>query len=153
VKIPAITWALAALGLLCACAREAGAAAYVLGDSFGLGVSKVGQLKNLSKISIHIRGPKALEQFAQTPPGSTVFLTLGTNDANGSIACLDKSIDNIVQAAEKKNITLIWMGPPCVRQPWDSRARARRHAAREARRHLGALRQHARRADVLGRLP
>jgi hypothetical protein len=123
VKIPAITWALAALGLFCACAGEAGAAAYVLGDSYGLGVSKAGQLKNLSKISIHIRGPKAIEQFAQTPPGSTVFRTLGTNDANGSIARLDKSIDNIVQAAGKKNITLIWMGPPCVRQPWDSRAR------------------------------
>jgi hypothetical protein len=123
VKIPAITWALPALGLFCACAGPVEAAGYVLGDSYGLGVSMAGRLKNLSRISVHIRGPKALEQFAQTPPGSTVFLTLGTNDANGSIARLDKSIDAIVAAAEKKNITLIWMGPPCVRQPWDTRAR------------------------------
>ena len=64
-----------------------------------------------------------MEQIAQTPPGSTVFLVLGTNDANGSIARLDKSIDDIVQAMEKKNINLIWLGPPCVRQSWDTRAR------------------------------
>jgi len=89
VRIPAITWALPALGLFCACAGPAEAAAYVLGDSYGLGVSMAGRLKNLFRISVHIRGPKALEQFAQTPPGSTVFLTLGTNDANGSIARLD----------------------------------------------------------------
>jgi hypothetical protein len=102
---------------------HANAAAYVLGDSLGLGVAQAGHLKNLSKISIHIRGKKMLEQIAQTPPGSTVFLVLGTNDANGSIARLDKSIDDIVQAMEKKNITLIWLGPPCVRQSWDTRAR------------------------------
>ncbi len=119
----AIKWALPALGLLCACAGPAQAASYVLGDSLGLGVATAARLKNLSRISVHIRGPKALEQFAQVPSGSTVFLVLGTNDANGSIARLDKSIDNIVQAAEKKNITLIWMGPPCVRTSWDPRAR------------------------------
>jgi hypothetical protein len=99
------------------------AAALVLGDSLGLGVSRAGHLKNLSKISIHIRGRKMLEQIAQTPPGSTVFLVLGTNDAEGSIARLDKHIDDIVQSMEKKNITLIWLGPPCVRKPWDTRAR------------------------------
>ncbi len=119
----AIKWALPALGLFCVSAGPAKAASYVLGDSLGLGISMVAHLKNLSKISVHIRGPKALDQIAQTPPGSTVFLVLGTNDANGSISRLDKSIDDIVQAAEKKNITLVWMGPPCVRKPWDTRAR------------------------------
>jgi hypothetical protein len=73
--------------------------------------------------NVHIRGPRALEQFAQTPPNATVFLVLGTNDANGTIARLDKSIDDIIQAAARKNITLIWLGPPCVRQSWDTRAR------------------------------
>ena len=119
----AITWALSAFGLCCMSAAPAKAAAYVLGDSLGLGVSRAGHLKNLSKISIHIRGRKMQEQIAQTPAGSTVFLVLGTNDANGSIAKLDKHIDDIVRAMEKKNITLVWLGPPCVRQPWDTRAR------------------------------
>lgn len=97
--------------------------AYVLGDSLGVGVAQVSHLKGLARVSVHIRGPKALQQFAQTPPHSTVFLVLGTNDANGSIARLDKSIDDIVHAAERKNITLVWMGPPCVRKSWDSRSR------------------------------
>src|SRR5262245_13758899 len=83
----------------------------------------VAQVKGLAKISVHIRGKKALDQIAQLPPGSTAFLVLGTNDANGSIAKLDKSIDDIVAAAERRNITLVWMGPPCVRKSWDTRAR------------------------------
>jgi lysophospholipase L1-like esterase len=96
---------------------------YVLGDSLGEGVAEVSHLKGLAHISVHIRVPRALEQLAQTPPNATVFLVLGTNDANGTIARLDKSIDDIVQAVEAKNITLIWLGPPCVRQSWDTRAR------------------------------
>jgi hypothetical protein len=124
-------WALAALGLLCCGVVEAPvatqAAVYVLGDSLGEGVAEVARAKDhakgLARISIHIRGPKALQQFAQTPPGSTAVLVLGTNDAEGSIVKLDKSINDIVQAAEKKNITLVWLGPPCVRKAWDSRAR------------------------------
>jgi hypothetical protein len=106
---------------------EVRAATYVLGDSLGEGVAEIAkakaQAKGLAKISIHIRGPKALQQIAQTPPGSTAFLVLGTNDAEGSIARLDKSIDDIVRAAEKKSIALVWLGPPCVRKSWDSRAR------------------------------
>lgn len=123
-KLRAIGWALPALGLSCfSTAAPAQATAYVLGDSLGLGVSQVSHLKNLSKISIHIRGAKMQAQISQTPPGSTVFLTLGTNDANGSIAKLDKSIDDIVQAFEKKQIAVVWMGPPCVRQSWDTRSK------------------------------
>ncbi len=117
-----ITWALTALGVYCLSAAPAHAAAFVLGDSLGLGVSRAGHLKNLSKISIHIRGRKMQEQIAQTPEGSTVFLVLGTNDAEGSIARLDKHIDDIVQAMERRNITLVWLGPPCVRKAWDTRA-------------------------------
>jgi lysophospholipase L1-like esterase len=95
---------------------------YVLGDSLGEGVAEVSHLKGFAHVSVHIRGPRALEQLAQTPPNATVFLVLGTNDANGTIARLDKSIDDIVQAAAQKNIALIWLGPPCVRQSWDTRA-------------------------------
>jgi hypothetical protein len=119
----AVQCALAALGLLCCPAVPAQATAYVLGDSLGVGVATVAHVKGLARISVHIRGPKALAQFAQIPAGSTAFLVLGTNDANGSIARLDKSIEDIVRAAEKKSITLVWIGPPCVRKSWDTRAR------------------------------
>lgn len=123
----AIRW-LCLLGLLPWAVAPAAASSppsdgYVLGDSLGEGVAEVSHLKGLARVSVHIRGPRALEQFAQTPPNATVFLVLGTNDANGTIARLDKSIDDIVQAAARKNITLIWLGPPCVRQSWDTRSR------------------------------
>jgi hypothetical protein len=123
VTMRAVKWALAALGLFCCPAAPAQATAYVLGDSLGVGVAMVAHVKGLARISVHIRGPKALEQIAQIPAGSTVFLVLGTNDANGSIARLDKSIEDIVRAAQNKNIALVWMGPPCVRKSWDTRAR------------------------------
>jgi hypothetical protein len=123
----AISWLFLLGGLLPAAAPAAAtglpADGYVLGDSLGEGVAEVSHLKGLARISVHIRGPRALEQLAQTPPNATVFLVLGTNDANGTIARLDKSIDDIVHAAQAKNITLIWLGPPCVRQSWDTRAR------------------------------
>jgi hypothetical protein len=127
VGMRAILWALPALGVWCWYPAQAQAAAqaatYVLGDSLGEGVAQAAHVKGLAKISVHIRGPKALAQIAQTPPGSTAFLVLGTNDAEGSIARLDKSIDDIVRAAEKKQIALVWLGPPCVRKSWDTRAR------------------------------
>jgi hypothetical protein len=122
--------AIAFFGLsLLALAPAVGAAAtlpadsYVLGDSLGEGVAEVSHVKGLAHISVHIRGPKALEQLTRTPAGATVFMVLGTNDAEGTIARLDKSIDDIVAAAARKSITLIWLGPPCVRQSWDARAR------------------------------
>jgi hypothetical protein len=98
-------------------------AAYVLGDSIGEGFATASGLKGLARSGIHIRGSKPLEQIAQTPSGSTVFVLLGTNDAEGSIAHIDKSIDDIVQAGERKHFTMVWLGPHCVRKSWDTRAR------------------------------
>jgi hypothetical protein len=115
-------WAVLAVNVL-ALPSAAHAAAYVLGDSIGEGVQIASGLKGFAHISVHIRGPKALAQIAQTPPGSTVFIVLGTNDADGSIAHLEKSIDDIVQAAERKHLTMVWLGPHCVRRSFDSRAR------------------------------
>ena len=51
IGLRSIAWALPALATLCMCG-QANAAAYVLGDSLGLGVAQAGRLKNLSKISI-----------------------------------------------------------------------------------------------------
>jgi hypothetical protein len=101
----------------------AGATAYVLGDSIGEGVAIASGLKGLAKISVHIRGPKAIAQINQTPPGSTVFIVLGTNDADGSIKNIGKSIDDVVAAADRRQLNMIWIGPHCVRKAWDTRAR------------------------------
>jgi len=115
-------WLLIVFGML-ASPSLAGAATYVLGDSIGDGVATTLGMQNLAQIGIHIRGPKALAQIERTPPGSTIFIFLGTNDAEGSIKNIEKSIADIVAAADRKRLTVIWLGPHCVRKGWDSRAR------------------------------
>src|SRR5262249_51433140 len=114
------------LGALC-CAPSAGRAAptnaMVLGDSQGAGVQLASGLKGFAHNSVHIRGGKAIEQINNTPKGATAFLVLGSNDAEFDIRGLDKSIDDIVHAAEARNITLVWIGPPCVRKAWNGRSR------------------------------
>ena len=89
---------------------------YVLGDSIGDGLATTMGFNNLAQIGIHIRGPKALAQIARTPPGSTAYIFLGTNDAEGSLKNIDKSIDDILDAAAQRQLTVIWVGPHCVRK-------------------------------------
>jgi hypothetical protein len=101
----------------------ANAGAYVLGDSIGEGVAIASGLKGLARISVHIRGPKALAQINATPPGSTVFIVLGTNDADSGIKGIEKSIDGVVEAAAKRQLTMYWIGPHCVHAKFDARSR------------------------------
>lgn len=101
----------------------AGAATYVLGDSIGDGFATTLNLNNLAQIGIHIRGPKALAQIARTPPGSTVYIFLGTNDAEDNLKNIDKSIAAVVAAAEERQLNVIWVGPHCVRKSWDGNDR------------------------------
>jgi hypothetical protein len=95
----------------------------VIGDSLGEGLAEVSHLKSFAKISVHIRGAKALDQVRRAPEDSTAYVVLGTNDAEGSITNLDKSIDDILNLAARKRMRLVWIGPPCVHRPWDTRAR------------------------------
>jgi len=108
--------------ILLATPSLAGAATYVLGDSIGDGLAVTMKLNNLAQIGIHIRGPKALAQIARTPEGSTVYIFLGTNDAEGSIKNIEKSIDDVLDAAAQRKLTVIWVGPSCVHKSWDAQA-------------------------------
>src|ERR1700723_2784175 len=95
---------------------------YVLGDRIGDGFATTMGFNNLTQIGIHIRGPKALAQIARTPPGSTAYIFLGTNDAEGSLKNIDKSVDDILDAAAQRQLTVIWVGPHCVRKAWDKQS-------------------------------
>jgi lysophospholipase L1-like esterase len=132
-------FALAALPL--AVPSLAGGGTYVLGDSIGDGLATTMGFNNLAQIGIHIRGPKALAQIARTPPGSTVYIFLGTNDAEGSLKNIDKSIDDILAAAADRDLNVIWVGPHCVRKKWDNQAKEldeilRTHLAKAADAHV-----------------
>jgi hypothetical protein len=115
---------LVALAVLPPAAAPFAGGTYVLGDSIGDGLATTMGFNNLAQIGIHIRGPKALAQIARTPPGSTAYIFLGTNDAEGSLKNIDKSIDDILAAAAQRQLTVVWVGPHCVRKAWDKQASA-----------------------------
>jgi hypothetical protein len=115
---------LIALAVLPPAATSFAGGTYVLGDSIGDGLATTMGFNNLAQIGIHIRGPKALAQIARTPPGSTAYIFLGTNDAEGSLKNIDKSIDDILDAAAQRQLTVVWVGPHCVRKAWDKQASA-----------------------------
>jgi hypothetical protein len=94
----------------------------VTGDSLGVGIAMASGFENRAANSVSIRGGHAVEQLRKVRPGSTVFMSLGTNDAVGSIKGLDKGIDRIVETAKASRLKLIWIGPPCVIKAWDNRA-------------------------------
>lgn len=94
----------------------------VTGDSLGVGIAMASGFENRAANSVSIRAGSAVEQLRKIRAGSTVFLSLGTNDAVGSIKGLEKGIDRIVETAQASRLKLIWIGPPCVNKSWDTRA-------------------------------
>lgn len=96
----------------------------VTGDSLGVGIAMASGFENRAANSVSIRGGRALDQLRRVRPGSTVFMSLGTNDAVGSIKGIEKGIDQIVQTAQSARLKLIWIGPPCVSKAWDKNALA-----------------------------
>ncbi len=121
-RIAALAGASCVVTALAALATAQAATNVVIGDSLGEGFAEVSHLTSFAHISVHIRGPKAVDQVRRAPDGATAFVVLGTNDAEGSIEHLDKSIDDILNLAAKKRMRLVWIGPPCVHRPWDGRA-------------------------------
>ena len=133
---------LIALAVLPPAATSFAGGTYVLGDSIGDGLATTMGFNNLAQIGIHIRGPKALAQIARTPPGSTAYIFLGTNDAEGSLKNIDKSIDDILDAAAQRQLTVVWVGPHCVHKAWDKQASAldeilRNHLAKASVKYIG----------------
>src|SRR6202021_3171267 len=104
---------LIALAVLPPAATSFAGGTYVLGDSIGDGLATTMGFNNLAQIGIHIRGPKALAQIERTPPGSTAYIFLGTNDAEGSLKNIDKSIENILDAPANPRLTVMWGATIC----------------------------------------
>jgi hypothetical protein len=94
----------------------------VVGDSLGVGVSMASRLRSFAKNSVSIRATGAIDQIERAEPGTTVFLSLGTNDAVGNIDGLGAGIRRIIEAAARAKVHLVWIGPPCVFKPWDKNA-------------------------------
>jgi lysophospholipase L1-like esterase len=105
--------------LLSASASRA-APGIILGDSLGVGVSMAAGVPRLAHNSVAIRSADALEQIKRTPRGTVAFISLGTNDAVGSIHDVEPGIDRIIDTAKTHGVKLVWIGPPCVLKSWNT---------------------------------
>jgi hypothetical protein len=100
------------------------ASIYVGGDSLGVGVHLASKAPSVATESVRITSRAPVSQISEVPKGSTLFLSLGTNDAVGGVLKVQKSVDAILSAAADRNIRVIWLGPPCVFKTWDDDAKA-----------------------------
>ncbi len=94
----------------------------VIGDSIGVGVSwaaKASNVASTAKNSVAIYSGQIMEQLRLAKKGETVFLSLGTNDAVGGALDVKSKVAAIVAEADKLGVKLVWIGPPCVRKPWE----------------------------------
>ncbi|MEO8757788.1 MAG: GDSL-type esterase/lipase family protein [Devosia sp.] len=114
------------LGLLAAlmALQPALASIYVGGDSLGVGVGMASKAPSVAKESVRITSKLPVNQIGEVPKGSTLFLSLGTNDAVGGVLKVQKSVDAILSAAADRGIRVVWLGPPCVFKTWDDHAKA-----------------------------
>ena len=90
------------------------ASIYVGGDSLGVGVHLASKAPSVATESVRITSKAPVSQISEVPKGSTLFLSLGTNDAVGGVLKVQKSVDAILSAAADRNIRVIWLGPPCM---------------------------------------
>ena len=105
--------------LLPAAAPACAAPGLMLGDSIGVGLSLASGVKRLAHNSVTIGRDDILGQIASVPAGTVAFLSLGTNDAVGSIAGVSARIDKVLAAIDTAGVSAVWIGPVCVIQPWN----------------------------------
>jgi hypothetical protein len=116
-----------ALAALVGAIKPGLASIYVGGDSLGVGVGMASRAPSVAKESVRISFDKkklAIGQIERVPVGSTLFLSLGTNDAVGGVTAVQDGVSAIVSAAQARSIRLVWLGPPCVFKTWDTSAKA-----------------------------
>ena len=116
---------LAAILLLLPAAAEA-ESGRVIGDSIGVGVSwaaKSSGVVSTAKNSVAIYSGQIMEQLRQAKRGETAFLSLGTNDAVGGALDVKTKVAQILAEADRLGVKLVWIGPPCVRKPWEQYSR------------------------------
>ncbi|MFY9657141.1 MAG: hypothetical protein WAK01_11215 [Methylocystis sp.] len=112
--------ALSGLVALLSCVSQSYASkAVVVGDSIGVGISMAGHVPRLAHNSVTIRSADALSQLKRVPHGSVAIISLGTNDAVGSIKGVESGIDKLVAVAKSEDLHVVWIGPPCVRKDWN----------------------------------
>jgi len=82
---------------------------YVAGDSIGVGIAEAAHLPSVASGSAPTSALAA--QLERIPPGSTVIVSTGTNDA---VAGHDSA-----KLPTRADLKLVYVGPPCVQTKWN----------------------------------
>jgi lysophospholipase L1-like esterase len=82
---------------------------YVAGDSIGVGIAKAAHLPSVARTSA---SASALgSQLRGVPVGSTVIISIGTNDAVAG--------RTNARLPNRPDLNLVYVGPPCVKTKWN----------------------------------
>lgn len=116
---------LAALAIAVAPATALAENVHIIGDSIGEGLHlATGLDSKANRYNVAIYTGKALEQLKEMPRGSTVVMSLGTNDAVAGLDDQKAKVEGLVAAAEAQGVKLVWVGPPCVLTKWQVHSKA-----------------------------
>jgi lysophospholipase L1-like esterase len=123
IRAPRSSLALAAClwaGAACLPASANPSRVIILGDSIGVGLSLAGGSQRLAANSVGIRSNQIIEQLSRVDASQVAVVSLGTNDAVGHLRGVEKAIDQIIETVNRKNLRVVWMGPPCVNKDWNT---------------------------------
>jgi len=101
-------------GLLISFPQLGTAASVVAGDSLGVGVGSASGLRTVATVSASISNGVAWRQIKSLPPGTKVYLFLGTNDVGLPNPPKQATI-NLLNRARSKKLDVVWVGPPCMK--------------------------------------
>jgi lysophospholipase L1-like esterase len=86
---------------------------YVAGDSIGSGIAEAAHLQSVARTGASAAA--LAKQLQQVPSGSTVIVSIGTNDAIGGHAS--------AKLPDRPDLNLVYVGPPCVQTKWSATQR------------------------------
>lgn len=95
----------------------------VIGDQIGVGMDWAAELPSVAHYSVALYNGEVLTQLRQAPRGTTVFMSLGVNDAVTGALDVHKRVAEIIATRDALGVKLVWIGPPCVLKPWETYAK------------------------------
>jgi lysophospholipase L1-like esterase len=101
-------------GLLIGTPQLGNASTVVAGDSLGVGVGTASGMHTVATVSASISNGVAWRQMKSLPPGTKVYLFLGTNDV-GLPSPPKQATVNLLNRARSKKLDVVWVGPPCMK--------------------------------------
>jgi lysophospholipase L1-like esterase len=106
------------IGLALPGGSEAKRAPVVAGDSHCAGLALATGLTSYARVGAHTR--EVVAQLRNIPPGATVIVCAGTNDAAARLQGFAQSVERVLAEAKKRRQYLIWVGPIGTSLWWEA---------------------------------